>query len=275
MIPCPRCEKPWDPLARITSKGHPFEACPECMGKQATVAKAAREIDELESDMPVLIHVDLGSIGLAAREIRAEWGKVPQALARAIPLEIRAACAQGQPIPRGFGLGSDTGTGKTMAIAAMVRKQVEVAYRARLEALRHVAAGNPCGWDGEELALPGITRLPAIRWACWPDTVAEIRSHATTTGPNTVTDLARVSVLVLDDLGRERIKGSYVEDWAASQLDSIVSHRYRNCLPIIWTTNLTEAQLVEIYGAALVSRLTEDAPLVWIPGLPSLRLAGR
>jgi DNA replication protein DnaC len=63
-----------------------------------------------------------------------------------------------------------------------------------------------------------------------------------------------------------------MDDWAASQLDRIVNHRYREMKPIVWTTNLREVELVGLYGAALVSRLCEDNPLTWIENAPSLRI---
>ena len=83
--------------------------------------------------------------------------------------------------------------------------------------------------------------------------------------------LQTVPLLILDDLGRERIRGSYAEDWAASQLDGIINHRYRHEMPILWTTNVPAAHLVVLYGSALVSRLTGDNPLIWFNDLPDMR----
>ena len=109
-------------------------------------------------------------------------------------------------------------------------------------------------------------------WSSWPDEVNWLRAHAI--DPNVhdrIEELKTCSLLFLDDLGRERIRGSYADDWAASQLDGILNHRYRYELPIVWTTNLTLQQLAGIYGGAMLSRLTADNPLVWVDGLVDLR----
>ena len=37
-------------------------------------------------------------------------------------------------------------------------------------------------------------------------------------------------------------------------------------------TNLKKIELANIYGAALVDRLTEDSPLYWIEGLTSMKI---
>ncbi|WP_243286041.1 hypothetical protein [Geothrix terrae] len=87
--------------------------------------------------------------------------------------------------------------------------------------------------------------------------------------------LANASLLILDDLGRERIKGDYSQDWGASQLDYIVNMRYREERPIIWTTNVRQTDLVRLYGAALVRRLVEPNPMVWVEGLKPFNIPGR
>jgi DNA replication protein DnaC len=87
----------------------------------------------------------------------------------------------------------------------------------------------------------------------------------------TVNDMIQADILFLDDLGSERIKGSYVEDFAASQLDVVVDERYRREAPIFYTTNLDMGGLIEFYGARLVSRLCGDNPLVVVTGLKDQR----
>jgi hypothetical protein len=75
----------------------------------------------------------------------------------------------------------------------------------------------------------------------------------------------------LEDLGRERLKGSYGDDWSRSCLDMIVTQRNRRRLPILWTTNCTFEELLGIYGPGVVSRLAEINPFLRFPDLPNLR----
>jgi DNA replication protein DnaC len=167
---------------------------------------------------------------------------------------------------KGFGIGSDTGSGKTMAIAAIIRGFLRQYRSAWADQLAERTRASE---------IDEITFDPQVHWLDWPDTVTTIRTHAIDGKAEQILEIAETApLLVLDDLGRERVRGSYVDDFAASQLDRIVSRRYRAELPILWTTNLSEIDLTSIYGAALVSRLIEDAPLYWIDGLPSMRMAG-
>ena len=213
------------------------------------------------------VHVEntLRSIGLSTREVQADWAKVHQAMRDAIPASRIAPMVQGGRLAQGFGLGSDTGTGKTMAVAALLKVMIKKRLRWWAETLPERVAKEP--HHSHPVPPHGI------RWISWPDTVTWLRAHAVDGQAETLLEQVEgVRLLVLDDLGRERIKGSYLEDWAASQLDRVVNHRYREMLPTIWTTNLREEQLTAIYGAALLSRLVEDAPLIWLDGIPSQRL---
>lgn len=253
---CPSCSRIQIPEA--------MEKCWDCMARDNEIAWARKEADEMVADLENVVAKDLKQIGLSNREIRADWSRVSRRYKDAIQQETLRALSEGRVPSKGFGIGSDTGTGKTMAVAAIV-KGFQKASR-RLFASRLV-----------ETAKKGIgatlTQKSAIVWLSWPDAVTILRAHAVDGIAEDVLSRAESSpLLVLDDLGRERIKGSYVDDWAASQLDRIVNHRYREEMPIIWTTNLKESALVAIYGAAMVSRLTEDNPLVWLQDMPSMRI---
>lgn len=195
--------------------------------------------------------------GLQTREAKADLLKVPAPLLQAIPAKFRA----GDP-GNGFGIGGGTGIGKTQAIASVL---VDV-----------------LGQWAERVIVPTIQdefdqrkRFPSVRWSCWPDEVHWLRSHAVNGAEERVERLATASLLVLDDLGRERIKGDYSQDWGASQLDHIINARYRAELPIIWTTNIRQADLVGLYGAATVRRLIEPNPMTWVDGLRPFNLPVR
>lgn len=68
----------------------------------------------------------------------------------------------------------------------------------------------------------------------------------------------RCSLLVLDDLGKEK-----VSEWVEERLYEIVNGRYERNLPIVITTNVGLKAVKERYrlnGAAIVSRLHEMCP---------------
>jgi len=237
------------------------------MIQERAVRDAEQKAEQILGALEDVVTQHLLRIGLSKREVKAEWAKVPANIKAAPPRDVLHAMVGGKIPARGFGLGSDTGTGKTMALAAIMRGFVRARVRAWAEAMPRWAREKP----------EQIRDLPSLRkatiWMSWPDTVTWIRARATDPVVEGLLQEAEVvPLLVLDDLGRERLKGSYVDDWAASQLDRIISHRYREELPILWATNLRERDLVERYGAAMVSRLTQDAPLAWIDGLRSMRL---
>lgn len=66
-----------------------------------------------------------------------------------------------------------------------------------------------------------------------------------------------VDLLVLDDLGREK-----VTDWASERLYVLVNERYNRRRPTIVTTNYSPDELADRGYDALVSRLVEGAAVV-------------
>ena len=201
--------------------------------------------------------------GMASKELKARLDGVPLEIKRRLPSDDVKRLLAGDVGSHGFGLGSSgTGGGKTMAFAAMLREAVgNRAVQKRRDSERAY-------WDDFE-------KERWIVWRSWPSEVAWFRMNATSDAfPLEVEDLLEAPVLFLDDVGSERIKGSYVEDFAASQLDLVVDTRHREERPIFYTTNLDEAGLIGLYGARLVSRLCGENPLIFfIEGLPDLRMA--
>jgi DNA replication protein DnaC len=194
--------------------------------------------------------------GLAPRELQADKARVPAQLKRALPLgEVKRMMA-GEIPAVGFGIAGDTGGGKSMCLASMLR-------------------GMTVAWAQANLLRTGAVPHHPFRWVDWPSFTHWLKAHAIDgQGEERVMELMELPLVVLDDIGRERIKGDYTQDWSASQLDRIVSHRYRHVLPILYTLNLDEEELGRHYGGAMVSRLLGEYPLVHVPGLPDLRIRG-
>ena len=194
--------------------------------------------------------------GMGPREITARVELIKAPIKRALPKEIVVELLAGKTWPFGFGIGgTGTGSGKTCALAAILRQ------RALSFATSHAATINK---------RPD----PDLVWESWPSTVAWMRMNAISDAfPARLDRMIQTPVLFLDDLGSERIKGSYVEDFAASQLDLIVDERYRAMLPTFYTTNLDLAGMTSFYGARLVSRLCGENPLYIVEGLPDQRMS--
>lgn len=144
---------------------------------------------------------------------------------------------------QGFGLVGGTGLGKTFAVASLVGKMVDVVVKNSSD--------------------PGSACLPYAFcvWACWPDH-AEWLKRTITANPEKVQDWVEraidATVLVLDDLGQERIKGD--SDYSMGVLLEIINRRYRDGRAVVWTSNLDSKALAGIYGARTVGRLIEAWP---------------
>lgn len=188
------------------------------------------------------VDAQLTRIGVCRREREARMLKVPTEIQAVLPVAPVQALLSGVLPDHGFGLGGGVGKGKTMALAAILRSAIQ------------------------RFALNATFPMPDLRgfnWCSWPEEAAWFSAHPSD-ADDRVERLSTVRLLVLDDLGRERVKGSYVDDWALTRLDLIVSRRNRECLPILWTSNLNIDGLKALYGGSFVSRLTQDNPLIWI-----------
>jgi DNA replication protein DnaC len=84
--------------------------------------------------------------------------------------------------------------------------------------------------------------------------------------------LATVPALVLDDLGGERMRAEYEDDWVASMLDLLIDRRHNAMLPTWYTTNLARNEFMDRYGARLLSRLCGENTLVTVPAGPDMRM---
>ena len=238
--------------------------CPACQAGEWE----ARRREEWLAEAPLWARGVCIASGMSPREARAEVARIPMQIKRALPEDAVKALLAGQDPAHGFGLGGEgTGAGKTSAVAAILQGWMRAREEKRVR-------------DGGEPPESGAVRGPGgqrtLAWASWPSTVSMLRTRATVDGfvEDTLASLIGARVLFLDDLGSERIKGSYVEDFAASQLDVVVDERYRDERPTFYTTNLDFAGMVAFYGARMVSRLCGDNPLSVVEGLPDLRLGG-
>jgi DNA replication protein DnaC len=107
--------------------------------------------------------------------------------------------------------------------------------------------------------------------------LAEIRrAYGTDKAIDPIPDLIDADLLVLDDLGSER-----VTDWARETIATLVEGRYVAERPIITTSNYKPSELARrlghddpVIGLRIVSRLTENATVIHLDR-PDLRLRSR
>lgn len=76
-----------------------------------------------------------------------------------------------------------------------------------------------------------------------------------------VRDCQDTRLLVIDDIGAEK-----ASEWTQERLYSIIDHRYANCRPLIVTSNLPPAKLVDQAGERTASRLAEMCQVVPVTG---------
>jgi hypothetical protein len=233
-------------------KGTTDQLCRGC-------TEVADEADRLLAQADRLVEVELMDAGLEDRERGATVDRIPPEIRRRLPPTIVRGMVAGELPERGFGLSGTSGIGKTMALSAIVKQYA----MARLQRIARAGEFKRArGW------------LAWVPWKATTETVRalsmEERGHAEVN--RLMERYARAEVLVLDDLGAERIRGNYADDWATSQLDRIVDLRDRKMLPLWYTSNLDAAALQKFYGSRLWSRLCGIAPLVELGSGPDLRL---
>lgn len=171
-------------------------------------------------------------------------------------------------IADGFGVSGPVGSGKTGVVAATLIERLRIAAQERRFSMEP-ASKSTGGYSFPESPLC---------WISWPDTVNELRVLSSREGgvdeaAKIVRRMSHAQWLVLDDLGAERIRGDYADDWATTQLDLVLDRRYVERMPTWYTTSLTMPEFVARYGRRMIERLCAQNPLIELPStLESRRL---
>lgn len=79
--------------------------------------------------------------------------------------------------------------------------------------------------------------------------------------------IRNATVLVIDDVGKERNKG--VDTMGANALEEVLRHRVQSDLPTIFTTNFDPQRLEHGYGRDVTSLLSEKVQMVQVHGRSS------
>ena len=236
--------------------------------RNARVAQPDTDAEQLQQDAKRLL-ASLENVvaqtchraGMHRREVLATPAAVPQAVLDALRAagcdDRREALVQGRAVAS-FGLAGAVGTGKSMAMAAWHKAGLSARMREEIPRI------------GRRAIRPGFT------WAHWPVVVDDLRRKSAREGGlddahGLLVRFKTSHALVLDDLGAERLKGSYAEDWVANQLDLLIDERHGSMLPTWYTSNLTRDEFIRRYGSRLYSRLCSESPMVEVPVARDMR----
>lgn len=153
------------------------------------------------------------------------------------------------------------GVGKTHLMAAIFRAVTERMAAAWLESrTAAIAEFRP------------VPPMLAPEWCSVPELVSDLRTEMGTDLHAASDRALRLrtwpSLLVLDDLGREKIS-----DWTGELVYTLVNARYEAMLPTIASSNLPPSDLATSGYWPVVSRLAEDGALVRIEA-PDRRIGG-
>lgn len=235
--------------------------CPPCVEQRTTRERLEREALQVVQKSEAWIPAWCEHVGMTKREASATVEAMPAALRRMLhdPRLGVSVMVTGVTPERGFGLMGATGTGKTFALAALLKVMAQNRWL-RLAPTHGLMA-----------------KKQFARWVRWPEVVAQFRMAAMRDGGHDavermVDEWSEVEVLVVDDLGAERVKASYSEEWTSSLLDLVVDRRYNEMRPTWWTANLTPEEFGQRYGSRLWSRLTGQNPAMVVPSVPDLRV---
>jgi len=214
------------------------------------------------------VRLTLSKGGVSPRDLEAKISTIPDPLYSLIPGTVLEAVRSGNilTLTSGFGLGGYVGCGKSCAIAALLKL-----------GLSRWAHASTTGWDFS--IKPSHFGPPTIFWANWPDISNQLQSRAVDSDfvHTIVGKMKNAKILVLDDLGKERlptIKDEHATPFAQAQLEICIDYRNGQMTPTFWTTNISEDHLISIYGAATYSRLIQGNPIEWVEEpLDNLRLS--
>jgi DNA replication protein DnaC len=262
---CSRCEAGYSRRVDAADSG----MCAACERAVAGQEKLDREIADVRARWDAYVRRWLREAGMSARELTAVAERIPAPLRATlfngdrVPAAIVREMELGQCPKTGFGLTGSVGLGKTFALAVIVRRMLEARWETWLPR------------DGMN-----ALRRRWLVWCSWPEVVNKLRimsiaDDGLAEAAKVIEALAAAEVLVIDDLGVERFRGSYEDDWAASQFDVLVDARYNEMRPTWYTTNLERDEFQDRYGARVWSRLCGENPMISAPKGPDLRVMER
>lgn len=161
--------------------------------------------------------------------------QVPRRYSTARPTPVAAAWAQAVVAnaeeTRSLLVVGPTGTGKTHYAYSVLRAIAET--------------GTTTGWAALTAA----------------DLYASLRPRAGRDSEATFESITGTGVLFVDDLGAAKLT-----EWTEEVTYRLINHRYEQCKPAIFTSNVPPSQLRDVLGERIASRLTEMCERVTLKG---------
>lgn len=136
---------------------------------------------------------------------------------------------------KGFGLFGGVGSGKTYIAAALVNQLCNK----RIDSLTE--------YEKEEAYYGRTLVSPPARFISCIELLESIKTDS-----GVIRNYKTAKLLVIDDLGAARIT-----EWVDERLFEIIDYRYTEELPVIFTTNVTPAELKEKMDKRTIDRLKE------------------
>ncbi|GHA64019.1 hypothetical protein GCM10010330_16050 [Streptomyces tendae] len=102
-----------------------------------------------------------------------------------------------------------------------------------------------------------------VSWQAYtePDLFAHLRPSHGRDDEQALRDVASADVLFIDDLGAAKLS-----DWTEEVTYRVINHRYEQCLPGIYTSNIPPKELASAIGGRIASRLTEMCERISLKG---------
>ncbi|WLT30075.1 hypothetical protein [Geothrix sp. PMB-07] len=166
----------------------------------------------------------------------------------------------------GYGLIGPVGCGKTWSLIQRIAQEIN-AYVLDQDS-------PETAWLKSMIEVIDGIRYDVCRsivWVSWPDQAENLKRMVLDAQAVSewVKQASECWLLVLDDLGAERVRG--VDDFSRSVLAEVIDSRYRNEEMVCWTSNLSAEELAVFYRGRIASRLLSAWPPFELEG-PDMRL---
>ena len=133
----------------------------------------------------------------------------------------------------------------------------------RLPSLDELMASqkDSCDYSIPSLKQSEISHHAHVQFWAILDLVAALRKDSMEDNGQLPDRCLRCDLLVLDDLGREKIS-----EFVLQELQRIIDYRYRQMLPIAVASNMKRGEIASVYGEHTISRWLHSCEVIGLKG---------